>query len=135
MNLRRWAALYFGGHAILDLAWWAAVHNVGWFRGWFELDPANHRVLDAFIFPDTVLLFAISGLAAIGLVRGWRSALVLAALTTGGSAYVTLYLAGWVLQGGHGWMGVAAMTIETALMAVFVWLVGAQDVVGEDAVV
>ena len=134
MTIRRLAALYFGGHAILDLVWWVAVHNVAWFRGWFELDPARHRVLDAFLFPDTVLLFAVSGLAAVALLRQWRSAAVLAALTTGGSAYVTLYLAHWVLQGGHGWMGVAAMSIETGIMAVFVALVTARSPAPADTV-
>lgn len=43
---------------------------------------------------------------------------MIAALVTGGSAYATLYLAGWVIRGGHGWFGVTAMSIETAIMAV-----------------
>ena len=115
------AALYFGGHAVVDLAWWLAVKNIGWFRGWFELDPARPEVLDAFLVPDLVILAAASAVAAVALWREWRSAVVLAAVVTGGSAYATLYLAGWVILGGHGWMGVAAMSVETALMVVFVW--------------
>ena len=116
----RLAAAYFGGHAVLDLAWWGTVATWDRFRGWFELDPTHHRSLDAFFFADLVILFAASVVAALAILRRWPSAPVWAAGVTGGSAYATLYLAGWVIRGGHGWFGVAAMSIETAIMAVFV---------------
>ena len=121
-RVRTLSAVYFGGHAVVDLAWWLVVATVSSIRGWFELDPAHHRVLDGFFVPDMVILGALSCLAAVGIHRRWRGGVVLAAVVTGGSAYVTLYLAGWVARGGHGWMGVGAMTIETALMAVCVAL-------------
>src|SRR5581483_10694886 len=119
-RVRSLAALYFGGHAVVDLAWWLVVATVGSIRGRFELDPAHHRVLDGFFVPDMVMLGALSCLVAIGIHRRWRGGVVLAAVVTGGSAYVTLYLAGWIARGGHGCMGVVAMTTETALMAIFV---------------
>jgi hypothetical protein len=115
-RLERLAAAYFGGHALLDLAWWGTVASSDRVRGWFELDVAQGRSLDAFFVPDMVILFVASAVAAVAIVRRWPSAHVLAALVTGGSAYATLYLAGWVLRGGHGWMGVFAMTVETAIM-------------------
>ena len=115
-RIERLAGAYFGGHALLDIAWWGSVASSDRIRGWFELDAAQGRSLDAFFFPDMVILFAASAIAAIALWRQWSSATVLAAVVTGGSAYATLYLAGWVIRGGHGWMGVAAMTIETAIM-------------------
>lgn len=116
-GLRRIAAIYFGGHAALDIVWWVTVLASPSIRGWFELDPERHRVLTAFIVPDSVILFVASAAAAVALVRGWRWAHVLVASVTGGSAYATLYLAGWVIDGGHGWLGVAAMSVETAVMA------------------
>ena len=116
MDVRRLAALYFGGHAALDLVWWLTVANVGWIRGWFELDPHRHEVLNGFFLPDMVILGAVSFVAAVAILRSWRSATALAGITTGGSAYASLYLAGWVIRGGHGWFGVVAMSIETAVM-------------------
>jgi hypothetical protein len=121
-RLRVLAAAYFGGHAVLDLMWWLTVSNVARIRGWFELDATNRRVLDSFLLGDLLLLGVVSFAAAVALLREWRAATALAGVVTGASAYATLYLAGWVLRGGHGWMGVAAMTIETALMAVFIAL-------------
>lgn len=120
-RLERVAAAYFGGHAVLDVAWWATVATSDRVRGWFELSSAQRRSLDAFFFPDMVILFAASAIAAIAILRRWPSANVLAALVTGGSAYATLYLAGWALRGGHGWMGVVAMSVETAIMVVLLW--------------
>jgi hypothetical protein len=76
-------------------------------------------VLNAFLLPDSIILFALSALAAVALLRGWRSALMLVAAVTGGSAYATLYIAAWVIDGGHGWMGAVAMTVETAVMGGF----------------
>ena len=116
----RLAALYFGGHALLDVVWWGTVASSDRIRGWFELDPARGRSLDAFFLGDMAILFAASAIAALALVRQWPSSRVWAALVTGGSAYATLYLATWVIRGGHGWMGVVAMTIATAIMAVLV---------------
>ena len=105
---------------MLDLVWWATVFTVARFRGWFELDVHSHRVLDGFFLPDMVLLGAVSFVAAVALYRRWRGAAVLTALTTGGSAYVTLYIIGWVIRGGHGWMGAVAMSIETGVMVALV---------------
>ena len=115
-RLERIAAAYFGGHALLDVAWWGTVASSDRVRGWFDLDPAQGRSLDAFFLADMAILFFVSAVAALAILRRWPSATVLAAMVTGGSAYATLYLAGWVLRGGHGWMGVAAMTAETAIM-------------------
>ena len=131
---QRIAALYFGGHALVDLAWWLGVKNVAQFRGWFELDPGRPEVLDAFLMPDLVILGALSAIAAVALARNWRVAAILAGVVTGGSAYATLYLAGWVTLGGHGWMGVAAMSVETAVMAVFVVVVTGRGRVAVDTV-
>lgn len=117
---RTLAILYFGGHAVLDLVWWAAVGTVDRFRGWFELAPHNHRVLNGFLLPDLVLLGVASFVAAVGLQRRWRGATVLAALTSGGSGYATLYIISWVVTGGHGWMGAVAMSIETGVMVALV---------------
>jgi hypothetical protein len=114
------AALYFGGHALVDVAWWALVLRVGWIRGLFELDPTRHEVLNGFFLPDMVLLAVVSFAAAIALLRGWRGAIALAAVTTGGNAYAALYLAGWVIRGGHGWIGVVAMTIEAGIMVALI---------------
>jgi hypothetical protein len=114
------AALYFGGHALVDLAWWAIVLSVGSIRGLFELDPTRHEVLNGFFLPDMVLLSIVSLIAAVALLRQWRGAIVMAAVTTGGNAYAALYLAGWVIRGGHGWIGVVAMTIEAGIMVALV---------------
>jgi hypothetical protein len=121
-RVERLAAWYFGGHALLDLVWWGTVASSDRFRGWFDLDPGQGRALDAFFFPDMVILFVASAIAAGAILRRWRSANVLAALVTGGSTYATLYLAGWVIRGGHGWLGVVAMSVETTIMIVFLRL-------------
>lgn len=63
------AAIYFGGHAVLNLLWWGAVASVPRFRGWFDLDPQQGRSLDAFFFADMVILFAASVVAAIAISR------------------------------------------------------------------
>jgi hypothetical protein len=92
------------------------------FRGWFEFDPSRRRALDSFLFGDFVILFVLSAVAAVALMRGWRSRRALAALVAGGSAYATLYIIAWVVFGGHGWMGAVAMSIETGIMVVLVAL-------------
>jgi len=115
-RIERLAALYFGAHAILDVAWWAVVLTIDPIRGFFELDPATPRSLNAFIVGDAVILFVLSALASAAITRRSRYAIALASVVTGGSAYVALYLAGWVVLGGHGWIGIVAMTIETSLM-------------------
>ncbi len=127
-RVERLAALYFGGHAVVDVAWWIGVLAVPRFRGWFELDPSQHRSLTSFVAGDSVLLFVVSVLAAIAVLRGWRSAAVLAGVVTGASAYCALYLYAWVIGGGHGWIGVVAMTVETAIMAVLTALLAHQPV-------
>jgi hypothetical protein len=116
----RLAALYFGGHAVVDVRWWIAVKASPSFRGRFDLDAGQSRVLGSFLVADLVLLGVVSAVAAVAILRRWPAARAVAGVAAGGSAYATLYIIGWVLLGGHGWMGAVAMSIETAVMVVFV---------------
>jgi hypothetical protein len=120
----RLAAAYFGGHAVFGVVWWATVLSSPRARGWFELDAAQHRILNSFLLPDAVLLTVVSGIAAVAIVRGSRWAVALAAGVSGASAYATLLIAGWVIAGGHGWIGVLAMSLETAVMVVLTIALG-----------
>ena len=92
-------------------AWWLAM--VAWpsVRGRFELDPGNRAVLDAFLPSDLVLLAGGSLLAAVRPGRG------VTAVVAGAWAASTLILAGWVLAGGHGWIGLPPMIVGTAVVA------------------
>jgi hypothetical protein len=115
--MRRLAVPYLVVQAAAVPAWWLAMAAWPSVRGRFELDPGNPDVLDAFLLGDLVLLAAGSAVAAAVLGRNR----VVGAVVAGGWAASTLTLAGWVLAGGHGWLGLPPMIVGTALTA---WSVG-----------
>ena len=97
------------------MAWWIGLQMSTAFRGWFELDPGHERVLDAFLVADLVVFVGGSLVTAVALARRSASAGLAAAVTAGGAAYATLYLAAWVVGGGHGWIGLVPMTVATVV--------------------
>lgn len=113
----RLAVPYLGAQAVLAVAWWLGLGASASFRGWFELEPSRPAVLDAFLVADLVVLVGGSAMAAIGLARRRSWAPPATAAVSGGAAYATLYLAGWVLLGGHGWVGLVPMVAATTLTA------------------
>lgn len=108
--------------AVAVPAWWLAMAAWPSLRGRFELDPGHRAVLDAYRPSDLVILAGGSAVAAVLLGRSGsaagRAAGAARAATlvvAGGWATTTLTLAGWVLAGGHGWMGLPPMVAGTAL--------------------
>lgn len=116
----RWqrpAVAYLVVQATLAVAWWVGLLVSPDLRGRFELDPSRTEVLDAFLVADLVVFAGGSAVTAWMLVRRTASSPRAAALTAGGAAYATLYLAAWVVAGGHGWMGLVPMTAATTVTA------------------
>jgi hypothetical protein len=97
--------------AVAVPAWWLAMAAWPAVRGRFELDPTNRDVLDAYLPGDLVVLAGGAVVAAVARHR------IVAAVVAGAWAASTLTLAGWVLRGGHGWMGLPPMVAGTALVA------------------
>jgi hypothetical protein len=110
--VRRLAVPYLVVQAAAIPAWWLAMAAWPSVRGRFELDPGNRDVLDAFLLGDLVLLAGGSAVAAV-----LRRGRVVGAVVAGGWAASTLTLAGWVLTGGHGWIGLPPMVAGTVLTA------------------
>lgn len=111
---RRWAAGYLAAQAAAVVVWWAALATSPRVRGWFEMDADRRDLLTAFAAGDAVVLALGSALAAAGLARGARWAVVAAATVTGGCLYATLLLAAWVGLGGDGAVGLVPMVAATA---------------------
>ena len=111
------AVTYLAGQALACALWWAALAGVPAVRTAFELAPAHHEVLDAFVAGDLVVFLLGSALGAWGLARRAAWAPMEVAGTAGGAAYATLYLAGWTGRGGAGALGLVCMVPATILTA------------------
>src|SRR5258706_12796814 len=100
---RRAGATFLAVQASVTVGWWPARAMSTRVRGWFELDASNGDVLDAFFLGDVVVLAGGSLVACIALARAWPRASMVVVAVAGGAAYATLYLATWIVIGGHGW--------------------------------
>lgn len=120
---RKVAVIYLVAQAAAVFGWWVALLTSPTVRGWFELDTGRRDVLSAFVVADLVVLLAGSTVAAAGLLRSARWASRAVAGVAGGSAYATLWLAGWVALGGRGAVGLVPMLVATAATtALAVWV-------------
>jgi hypothetical protein len=71
-------------------------------------------VLDAFAIADLVVFAGGSAVTVLAVARQTGWAPLAASATAGGAAYATIWLIGWVLLGGHGWIGVPPMVAATS---------------------
>jgi hypothetical protein len=106
------AVAFLVAQAGLTVAWWAGLAGSTAFRGWFELDPGNRSVLDAFAAPDLLLIVG-SLLAAHAVARRRPWAVTAAWVLAGGLAFETVYIANLLLRGGHGWVALPPMGATT----------------------
>jgi len=114
---------YLLAQAGLTVAWWVGLVSSARFRGWFELESAQPQVLDAFVVADLIVFVGGSVVAGIMIARRSAVASLATAATAGGAAYATLYLAAWVIAGGHGWLGLVPMTAATVITtAIALWV-------------
>jgi hypothetical protein len=96
LRTERIFAGYFLLQAVTGIVFWVLLDNVHSVRKVFELAPANHEVTNAFFLADLLVGVVGSFLTAYALDRNARWALPIAAFTTGGIVYPTLYLVLWV---------------------------------------
>jgi hypothetical protein len=115
---------YLALQAVLGCVQWSLFALSPTVRGWFELLPAEHAVVDAFVVADLGVVVLGSALSSWGIVagKGWTVAVLM--FTTGGIVYATLYLVGWVAFTGTGsvllWMMLVVSTL-TCWCAYQVW--------------
>lgn len=114
-------AAVLAGLAVLTVAWWLAMAASPSIRSRFELDEATPEVLSAFVLADLVVAAGGAALGALAVARGWSVASSVLAWTAGGWAYATLLLAGWVLLGGGGAVGLLPMVTATGIVSVLAW--------------
>ncbi|MGZ4695569.1 MAG: hypothetical protein ACXWA3_18255 [Acidimicrobiales bacterium] len=124
MKPERVYAGYLGLQAVLGCVQWLTFALSPTVRGWFELMPEKHAVVDAFVVADIGVVVLGSALSAWGIWTGKRWAVPIVMLTTGGIVYATLYLVGWVSFTGTGsvllWMMLVVSTL-TSWCAYQVW--------------
>jgi len=115
---------YLAAQAVLGVAWWITLASSGTVRGWFELMPDHHAVMDAFVFADVAVVVVGSAVSAVAVERGSSLAVPAVFFTAGGIVYPTLYLLGWVSFTGVGSPLLAAMVAVSTLtlwVALQVW--------------
>jgi hypothetical protein len=118
----RLAAGYFAAQAGVGVLLWLAVAASGTVRGWVELVPERHAVVNAFVLPDLGLVVVASLATARALATGRPSAVPLAALTAGAVLYPTLYLLSFVaVTGGTGVVALAIMVPPAVLTCSIAW--------------
>jgi hypothetical protein len=100
---------YLVAQAVLGVVLWITWASADVVRSWFELMPARHEVMDAFVFADLLIGVGGSALSAWGIAtdRSWTVPVL--AFTAGGLVYPTLYLIGWVSFAGTGAVTLAIM--------------------------
>ena len=124
MKPERIYAGYFGLQAVLGCAQWSIFFLSPTVRGWFELMPTKHAVVDAFVVADLGVVILGSALSAWAVWTGKRWSVPVVMFTAGGIVYATLYLVGWVGFTGEGsvllWMMLVVTTL-TCWCAYQVW--------------
>lgn len=113
----RLVALYFAAQAAVTAGWWLSLQLAPAVRSAFELDRANHAVLDAFFPADLTVIICGSSLAAVAFARRWPWRRRVAGGVAGGFLYGALFMIGWVLRGGHGALGIPPMVMGTLVSA------------------
>lgn len=108
-------ATYLIAQAVAGVLLWLAFAALPTVRSSFELMPARHEVMDAFVFADFVVAIVGSSLSAwaIGAQKSWAVPMV--AFTAGAMVYPTLYLIGWVSFAGTGSLCLAIMVPPATL--------------------
>jgi hypothetical protein len=114
---RRLFAGYLVVQALAGVVWWSALALSPTLRSWFELSPGRPEAVDAFLVADVLVVVLGSLVAARGVAGGARWAGAAVAFTTGGLAYATLYLVGWVALTGTGAALLALMVPPTVFTA------------------
>lgn len=89
-------AWYLGAQAVVGVLLWVALGASSTVRGWFDLLPGQHAVMDAFVFGDLAVIVVGSSLGAWAVAAGKSWAVPVTAFTAGAVVYPTLYLLGWV---------------------------------------
>ena len=124
MKPERIYAGYFGLQAVFGCAQWSIFFLSPTVRGWFELMPTKHAVVDAFVVADLGVVILGSALSAWAVWTGKRWSVPVVMFTAGGIVYATLYLIGWVGFTGEGsvllWMMLVVTTL-TCWCAYQVW--------------
>jgi hypothetical protein len=101
--------------AVTGVALWVTWATSSTVRGWFELMPERHAVMDAFVFADLGLAVVGSALAAWAVGWGKSWAVPVVAFTAGTVMYPTLYLIDWVAMTGSGSLCLAVMVPAATL--------------------
>ena len=100
---------YLAVQAVMGVVLWVTWATSGTVRGWFELMPERHIVMDAFVLADLGLAVVGSALAAWGIASEKTWAVPVVAFTAGTVVYPTLYLVDWVAATGSGSLCLAVM--------------------------
>ncbi len=114
--------LYAGflvAQAACGVALWILFATSTTVRSWFELMPQYHRVMDAFVFADILVVVVGSLASAYAIDRRATWAVPVVAFTAGGVVYPTLYLLGWVSFAGTGAACLGIM-VPTAVLTCWV---------------
>lgn len=130
---RRIYAGYLAVQAVAGVVLWAVFALSGTVRGWFELMPQRHAVMDAFVFADLLLVVGGSALGAWAVSSAKSWAVPVVAFTAGAIVYPTLYLVGWVSFTESGSLCLAIMvpaSILTGWVSYQVWRSTQRQAVG-----
>jgi len=114
---------YLATQAVLGVLWWIALTGSTTVRGWFELFPGEHQVMDAFVFADVLVVVVGSGFGAWGLATGKRWTTAVLWFTAGGIVYPTLYLLGWLSFTSEGGLLLGAMVVVSTFTCWIAWQV------------
>ena len=106
---------YFVAQAAVGIGLWVVLASSDRVRSWFELMPAHHEVMNAFVFADVAVVVVGSLLSAWALRSQASWAVPSVAFTAGGIVYPTLYLVGWVSFTGVGTLCLAIMLPPSTL--------------------
>ena len=119
LTARVFAVLYLA-QAVFGVGLWAVFFGVDALRREVELLPGHPEVMDAFFYPD-ILIVVVSVLCALGLVQGRRWTVPLTGFLAGCLVYPTLFLAGWLAFTGVGGVVLAVMVPPSTMSSWLAW--------------
>ena len=119
MRSERVYAIYLVAQAVCGVLLWVAFALLTGVRSWFELMPANHEVMDAFVFADLLVVVIGSSVSAWAIDTGRTWAVPVIAFTAGAIVYPTLYLIGWV-SFAHSGSACLAVMVPTSTLTCWV---------------
>ncbi len=119
MRPERLYAGFLVAQAVCGVLLWILFASSTTVRSWFELMPEYHRVMDAFVFADILVVVVGSLVSAYAIDRRASWAVPVVAFTAGGVVYPTLYLIGWV-SFAHTGTACLAIMVPTAILTCWV---------------